>query len=162
KSDEAVRRIGGLIAAAEYLGKAGRATEATKLLEEIEPELSGGDDPDYGAGLVLASGGVGGHSGQSDQRGRLLSTGATSFAVETLLGLAKAHPEAAADLRRLAWSQAERANLAYVWRSITTDAAERGDAETAAQAGHRALAYVRDQPNVALDAATALLEIGRG
>ena len=162
KSDEAVRRIGGLIAAAEYLGKAGQATEATKLLEEIEPELSGVDDPDYGAGLVLAAAEVWAQIGQIDHAARLLQTAEPALAVETLLGLAKAHPEAAADLRRLAWSQAERANLAYVWRSITTDAAERGDAETAAQAGHRALAYVRDQPNVALDAATALLEIGRG
>jgi len=161
KSSEPVRRIGGLIAAAEYLGKAGQTTRATKLLEEIEPELSGIDDPDYGAGIVLAAAEVWAQIGQIDHAARLLQTAEPALAVETLLGLAKAHPQAAAGLRRLAWSQAERADLTSIWRTITTDAAERGDAETAAQAGQRALARLRDEPYAALDAATALLALGR-
>src|SRR5262249_61446975 len=92
---------------------------------------------------------------------RLLEPAEPVLAVETLPGVAKAPPQAAANLRRLAWSQAERADLTSIWRTITTDAAERGDAGTAAQAGQRALARVRDEPHAALDAATALLALGR-
>jgi len=162
KGDLPVRRIGGLIAAAEYLGKAGQTARATKLLEQIDPELSGLDDPDYGVGVVLAAAEVWAQLGRIDHAARRLQDAEPNLAVEALLGLAKDYPGAAASLRRQAWSQAEGANQTSIWRTITRDAAERGDAETAAAAGPRALAHVRDEPYVALNAATALLALGRG
>jgi tetratricopeptide (TPR) repeat protein len=149
-------RIGGMLAVAWQLAEVKAFDRASKILDEIEPQLASVADSDYSHAAHAAE--IWAKIGQFDRAARLLSNDQTRSVI-ALLDIATKYPANAVSLRQQAWAQAERANDRTIWQVITEDAAKRGDADTTSRAAQRALAFPLDYPDGKIRLAQALLTV---
>jgi hypothetical protein len=151
-------RIGGLIEVAGHLAQAKDFERAAQLLSEVEPLLPTVADGNIPHESLAADISV--RIGQPDRAVRIL--GDRDGSLYSLLTIATKYPEVAADFRRRAWAQAERRADPIVWFLVVQDAADRGDADTVAQAARHVLATIRnDDPERRVRVAETLVRVGR-
>lgn len=157
-----VERLGGLTTVAQYMLESDR-TRATRIVEDVERELRSrplddGDDYSWvvrtNAAEVLAG------LGHTERAARLIGKSGVG-SVSALLAIAVKYP-AAANLRELAWQEAERAKEPYSFQLLVEDAVSRGDRSAILQAAQRASSGIegRLEGNNAVSLAALLLKNG--
>ena len=149
--------IGGMLTVAWQLADAKAFDRATKILDEIEPQLASVADSEYSHGAYAAE--IWAKIGRLDRAARVLSNAQTRSIV-ALLDLATKYSTDAAALRQQAWAQAERANDGITWQIVAEDAAKRGDADTTSRAAKRVSTFQSDYLEGKIRLAKALLAVG--